>query len=236
LQLPERIAMLQNVSYVVWINEFQEIANFDDTAVFQKQLVAQWKSHNQVGYLFCGSKMNAMRELFDEKQPFYKFCEEIKIEPIDEKLFADYIVRSFSKSGRVISKEFAEILCRKVKHYPFYVQQFAHLCWLNTKGFVIDSMMDSATEELLNYNERLFRLQVDNLSLSQLHYLQAIIDDIDRFSSAEVIEKYDLHSSANITRVREALKKKEIIHFFRNKPYFIDPVFELWLRTRYFNN
>ncbi len=235
LQLPERIADLKNMPYIVWIDDFQEIVDFENSTAFQKRLVSQWKPHRQAGYLLCGSKVNAMRALFNEKQPFHKFGEEIKIEPVDEKLFTDYIVRSFSKSGRVISKEFTEILCRKVNHYPFYVQQFAHLCWLNTKGFVIDSMMDSATEELLNYNERSCRLQVDNLSTSQLNYLRAILDGIDRFSAAEVIAKYDLHSSANITRVREALKKKEVIYFYRGKPYFIDPVFELWLQTRYFS-
>jgi len=234
LQLPEKIAALQNTSFIVWINDFQEIATFENSAVFQKRLVAHWKSQQRVGYLLCGSKVNAMRQLLAEKQAFHKFGEQIVLEPVDKRLLVDYIVKAFSKSGRVISKDFAEQLCRTTHNYPFYVQQFAHLCWLNTKGFVIDSMLDAASEDLLNYNDRLFRLMADDLSVSQINYLHAIIDGNDRFSSAEVITNYQLHSSANITRVRGALVKKEILHFVRNRPHFIDPVFEFWLRKRYF--
>lgn len=234
LQLPEKIAALQNTSFIVWINDFQEIVRFDNTVAFQKRLIAQWKPQRNVGYLLCGSKINAMHNLFSEKQAFYKFGEQIPLEPIDEKALVDYIVKAFSKSGRVISKEFAEVICRTTCCYPFYVQQFAHLCWLNTKGFVIDSMIDGASEDLLNYNDHLFRLLADDLSDSQINYLHAVIDGIDRFSSAEALARYQLHSSANITRVRGALEKKEIITFFRNKPYFINPVFEYWLRKRYF--
>ncbi|MDR2358371.1 MAG: hypothetical protein LBD87_01040 [Prevotellaceae bacterium] len=234
LQLPEKIAILQNTAFIVWINDFQEITRFDDTAAFQKRLITQWKPQRNAGYLLCGSKINAMRNLFTEKQAFYKFGEQIPLEPIDEKALVDYIVKAFSKSGRVISKEFAEEICRTTCCYPFYVQQFAHLCWLNTKGFVIDSMIDSASEDLLNYNDHFFRLLADDLSDSQINYLHAVIDGIDRFSSAEVIAGYQLHSSANITRVRGALEKKEIITFIRNRPCFINPVFEYWLRKRYF--
>ncbi|MDR1406378.1 MAG: hypothetical protein LBI89_04155 [Prevotellaceae bacterium] len=234
LQLPEKIATLQNTSFIVWINDFQEIEDFDNSAAFQKRLIAQWKPQRNVGYLLCGSKTNAMRNLFSEKQAFYKFGEQIPLEPIDEKALTDYIIKSFSKSGRVISKEFAEVICRTAHGYPFYAQQFAHLCWLNTKGFVIDSMIDNASEDLLNYNDRPFRLLADDLSDSQINYLHAVLDGIDRFSSAEVIARYRLNSSANITRVRGALEKKEIITFLRGKPLFIDPVFEYWLRRRYF--
>ncbi|MDR0581626.1 MAG: hypothetical protein LBG31_01560 [Prevotellaceae bacterium] len=234
LQLPEKIALLQNTSFIVWINDFQEIARFDNTAAFQKRLIAQWKPQRNVGYLLCGSKINAMHDLFSEKQVFHKFGEQIPLEPVEEKALVDYIVKAFSKSGRVISKEFAEVICRTTSCYPFYTQQFAHLCWLNTKGFVIDSMIDAAAEDLLNYNDHFFRFLADDLSDSQINYLRAVIDGIDRFSSAEVLARYQLHSSANITRVRGALEKKEILTFPRNKPSFINPIFEYWLRKRYF--
>jgi hypothetical protein len=95
-------------------------------------------------------------------------------------------------------------------------------------------MIDGAAEELLNYNDHFFRHIADDLSDSQANYLHAVIDGIDHFSAAEVIDRYQLHSSANITRVRGALEKKEILYFLRGKPYFINPVFEYWLRKRYF--
>lgn len=235
LQLAERLAEQQRQPFIVWINDFQEIANFDHAENFQKRLLAQWKHHHLVGYLLCGNKVNAMNRLFAEKQPFYHFAEQIPLEPVEEKLLVDYIVRSFSKSGRVIAKEFAETIWHTTNGYPFYTLQFAHLCWIHTQGFVNDAMMDGATSELMNHNDRFFRSLVDDLTTPQINYLRAMIEGIDRFSSADVISRYELNSSANITRVRGALEKKEIIRFARNKPLFIDPVFELWMKKRFFD-
>ncbi len=235
LQLPEKIATERNIRLMVCFEEFQEITRFENTQDIQKKCGQAWKQQVRVGYLLTGSKINAMNELFAEKMPFYKFGENIPLQIIEEKLFVDYIIKSYSKSGRVISKEYAERLCREVSYYPYYVQQYAHLSWLNTKGFVLDSVMEHTMEDLLDYNEQRFLLITDDLSTPQINFLRAVIDGVDRFSSTETIEIYQLNSSANVTRVRGALEKKEILEFIKYKPRFIDPVFEIWFRKRYMN-
>jgi len=236
LHLPERLAEWKNKRIVLCIHDFQDIDQFDDAGAFQKKLCATWKQHRLVTCLLCGSKKNAALSLFAEKKPFHKFGDMIQLERLDEKLSVDYMMRSFSKSGRVISKEFAEQLYRKVSGYPYYVQLLAHICWLNTKGFVLETVVSKSVEDIYDYNERIFRWITDGLSSSQLNYLHAVIDGVLRFSSSENLQRYDLHSSANIARVREALERKEILTFDKyNMPSFIDPVFELWFRHRYLN-
>jgi hypothetical protein len=236
LNLPEALATLKDVRVIVCIEDFQDIEYFDSTPAFQQKLSATWKAHQKVCYLLCGSRKNTMRNFFAVNSPFYNFGEIIHLEPLDEKLVVDYIVKSYSKSGRVINKEFAEQVCRTVRGYPYYVQQLSHLCWLNTRGFVTETVVSKSIEDLYDYNHRLFKMITDALSPSQLNYMRAVIDGIDRFSSAESLAAYKLHSSANIARVREALEKKDIMEFGKNnKPAFIDPVFELWFRRRYVN-
>jgi len=236
LILPERLTEWKNKRIVVCIHDFQLIDQFDDSNIFQKKLCTAWKEHRLVSYLLCGSRKNAAIAMFAEKKPFHKFGDVIQLERLDEKMSVDYMIKSFSKSGRVISKEFAEQLYRKVSGYPYYVQLLAHICWLNTKGFVMDSVVSKSVEDIYDYNERIFRWITDGLSNSQLNYLHAVIDNVMRFSSSENLQRYELHSSANIARVREALEKKEILSFDRyNMPTFIDPVFELWYRHRYLN-
>ena len=236
LNLPERLSEWKNKRIVVCIHDFQDIAQFDDSEVFQKKLCTAWKQHQQVTYLLCGNKKNAAIALFAEKMPFHKFGDLIQLERLDEKLSVDYMIKSFSKSGRVISKEFAEQLYRKVSGYPYYVQLLAHICWLNTKGFVMDSVVSKSVEDIYDYNERIFRWITDGLSNLQLNYLRAVVDGVMRFSSSENLQRYELHSSANIVKVRAALEKKEILTFDKyNMPTFIDPVFELWYRHRYLN-
>jgi hypothetical protein len=235
LNLPEALATLKNTRVIVCIEDFQDIEYFD-TPAFQKRLSDTWKAHRTACYLLCGSRKNTMRKLFSALNPFYNFGEIIPLEPLDEKLTVDYIVKSYSKSGRVITKEFAEQICRIVCGYPYYVQQLSHLCWLNTRGFVTETVVSKSVDDLYDYNHRLFKMITDALTPSQLNYMRAAIDGTDRFSSAESLALYKLHSSANIARVREALERKEIMEFGKNnKPAFIDPVFELWFRRRYMN-
>jgi hypothetical protein len=56
-----------------------------------------------------------------------------------------------------------------------------------------------------------------------------------KFSASDVIEKYHLNSSANVRRVKDALKKKEVLTFNeKDEPVILDPLFEYWIRNRYF--
>ena len=69
----------------------------------------------------------------------------------------------------------------------------------------------------------------------QVNLLRAITDGHTKFSSAEVIRKYGLNSSANVKRLKDALAKKEIITFNENdEPEFIDPLFEYWVKKYFF--
>ena len=88
---------------------------------------------------------------------------------------------------------------------------------------------------ILSIHETRFRSITDDLTTHQLNFLKAILDGENKFSSVEVVGKYGLHSSANVRRVKDALKKKEIITFNeKDEPVFLDPLYEYWLGRVYF--
>ena len=65
--------------------------------------------------------------------------------------------------------------------------------------------------------------------------LKAVVDGYTKFSTAEVVSKYGLNSSANVKRVKDALVKKEVLCFDENEqPEILDPLFEYWVRKYYF--
>ena len=58
---------------------------------------------------------------------------------------------------------------------------------------------------------------------------------VKKLSSAEMVERYRLNSSANVARVKDALQKKEVITFdSEDNARIIDPLFAYWLRNYYF--
>lgn len=203
------------------------------------QLAKCWKQQSNVTFLLCGtgsiqpSMPSVFNDLFVVNRPFHGFAEHIPLEPIEEKEFTDYIIKNFSKAGRVISRDFAEMICRKMEGHPYYVQQFADLCYSNTKGYMIDSMYYSGYEELLDIHQGHFEVLCSDLSVPQIQFLRALTDQVEQFSSLSILRKYGLNSSANVHRVREALEKKSIIETVRRKPKFIDPLFRLWFQERF---
>ena len=65
--------------------------------------------------------------------------------------------------------------------------------------------------------------------------MKAVLDGVVRLSASEVIEKYHLNSSANVRRVKDALRKKEVMTFNeKDEPVIMDPLFEYWLTKYYF--
>ncbi|MBK9592506.1 MAG: hypothetical protein IPO32_13765 [Crocinitomicaceae bacterium] len=93
--------------------------------------------------------------------------------------------------------------------------------------------MLKSLEELLLMNDLLFQKETDLLSNKQLNFLRAMVDEVQQFSTADVIRKYNLGSSANVVRVRKALVDKEVIDIYGNTMEFIDPLFKQWMKRVY---
>jgi len=86
-------------------------------------------------------------------------------------------------------------------------------------------------EDLLDQNNILFQSETENLSAYQMNFLKAIVDGIHtKFSSKEVISKYNLGTSANIVRLKNALLQKELIETNGKEIVLADPVFGVWFK------
>jgi hypothetical protein len=109
------------------------------------------------------------------------------------------------------------------------------ICDSLSKGFVTEAMMTDALSSIISVHQPRFVSVVNDLTDHQLSLMKAVLDGVVKFSSSEVIEKYHLNSSANVRRVKDALKKKEVITFNeKDEPVILDPLFEYWLRNYYF--
>ena len=213
---------------MVHIQDFHNILLMEHFRPVLASCLKTWKDHHAATYLLSSHKVNAIQELCCHNSAFDKLFERIPLAAVEEKVFIDYIVKGFAKAGRVISKDLAELACRKTEGHPFYTQHLAHLCFINTKGYMNEAMFAQAYQDLLDVHHREFCALSNDLTDSQLYFLKAVTHGVERFCTAEVLDSYQLHSSANVNRVRTALEKKEILSFHRNKPIFMDPVFKRW--------
>ena len=232
LQLPERIAQKKGYNIVVCIDEFQQIAEFKDSKTFQKRLRSIWQLQKSVSYCLFGSKKHLMNELFEKKSlPFYKFGDAIYLQKIETPDWIDYICSRFEATGKHISKELAEKICRKVDNHSSYVQQLAWLVWVHTDEVATEPDFEAAYQDLLDQNTPLFEKQTENLTTYQMNFLRAIIDGVhSEFTTQEILQKYRLGSSANVSIVKRALVKKELIEIEKRQAIIPDPVMKVWLK------
>ena len=232
LQLPEKIARKRGWRIVVCVDEFQQIAEFTDSKAFQKKLRSVWQLQESVSYCLFGSKKHLMNELFEKKSlPFYKFGDAIYLQKIGTADWVDYIRSRFEATGKRVSRELAEKICQRVDNHSSYVQQLAWLVWTHTEDEATEQDFDNAWRDIVDQNTPLFEKQTESLTTYQMNFLRAIVDGVsDEFTTQEVLQKYQLGTSANVSAVKRALEKKELIEVEKRQVVIPDPILKEWLK------
>lgn len=232
LQLPEKIAHEKGCNIVVCIDNFQQIAEFKDSKIFQKRLRSVWQLQKSVSYCLFGSKKHLMNELFEKKSyPFYKFGDTMYLPKIGTQDWIAYICRRFEATGKQIPKELAEKICQSMENHSSYVQQLAWLVWIHTDKVATEQDFEAAYQDIIDQNTPLFEKQTESLTTYQMNFLRAVIDGIhSEFTTQEVLHKYQLGSSANVSIVKRALIKKELIEIEKRQVVILDPVMAVWLK------
>lgn len=232
LNIPEKIAQKKKCRIVVCIDEFQQIGEFKDSVHFQKILRTAWQYQQHTSYCLFGSKKHLMNELFNRVNlPFYKFGDIIFLNKISSEDWVAYIRSRFEETGKRISDRMALQICQLVENQSNYVQQLAWIVWVNTVEEATEEILENSYNEMIDHNSLLFEHMTESLSGYQLNFLKAIASGVTKgFSSQQFIKDYQLGTSANIKRIKEALLKKDLIEISRKEATIPDPIFRQWLR------
>jgi len=236
LQLPEKIAQKKDVHLLICLDEFQQIADFDDTLKFQKKLRSVWQHQQNVTYCMFGSKKHLMENIFNDKaNPFYKFGDMMFLKKIPTEEWVPFICAKFQETGKKISPELASKICEATENLSSYVHHLAWVVWYKTDKVVTNKDVTAAIDDLLEQNKVFFQREVEQLSELQLNFLRALANGVTTgFSRKDVIKKYRLESSANVQSVKKALLKKDLINVDGQEISFNDSLFKQWLKRQTF--
>lgn len=240
IRLPQRIAQARGKSYFVILEDFQNVLKVDEfEGVFKEINSFLMQRDRSTGvsssFIFLGSSVNAMKYIFQEKKYFYRQVEHLQLTEIDDRDIIDYIVKGFMVSGKVIEKDLLLGACRLFRGDMWYLNHFVSICDTLTRGYINEAILMEALKTIISIHEPYFQAIVDDLTNHQVSLVRAVLDGVVRFSASDVIEKYALNSSANVRRVKDALKKKEVLTFNeKEEPVILDPLFQYWLEKYYF--
>ena len=244
LRLPYRIAEERGVPCYVVIEEFQNLTwakDYDYENVFHvlenvfhvlEKIFAE--KNTSASYIITGSQVNAMKNIFEERKFFYRQVDHLPLQNVEDKDIIEHIIRGFRTSGKVIERDLVIGACKLFRSNMWYLNHFVSICDSKSRGYLNESILMDALRTIVSVNEPRFLAIVNDLTDHQLSLMKAILDGVVKFSASDIIDKYSLNSSANVRRVKDALKKKEVITFNeKDEPVILDPLFEYWI-TKYF--
>ena len=240
LTLPYRIAEDKGEPIYVVLDEFQNIMlceGGEHLCDLLYEIFGNLAGDRRLlaGYIFSGSEVNAMKDIFEVRRLFYRRVEHIRISTIEPREIIDHVSRGFLASGKVIDRDLLAGACKLFKGNIWYINHFAYICDSLTKGYIMERSLSDAMDTLISVHEPRFVAMMNGLTTFQVCLLRAIMDGHTRFSGADVIARYCLNSSANVRRLKDALCRKEIVTFDEHdEPVVLDPLFEWWARRYFF--
>lgn len=243
MRLPSAAAAGKGMPLYVILEEFQNIMMVGETGyekVFRAlcEAVSEKQASNPSSaatYILVGSKVNAMKFIFEERKYFYRLVEHVPLGNVDSREIVEHVIRGFLVEGKVVERDLVLGAAALFKCNLWYINHFTAICDSMSKGYINEGILMDALNALISVHRPRFMSMADDLTDHQMNMMRAILDGVKKFSSADVIEKYGFNSSANVRRIKDALKKKEIITFDeKDEPVILDPLFEYWLTKYYF--
>ena len=239
MRLPYRLAADRKLPFYVILKEFQSIMfadEYEDLFEVMEEMFRERFEKPSPSFIITGSRVNAMKLIFAERRFFYRQVVHLPIQPVENREIIDHIVRGFLYgSGKSFERDLAMGACELFKCNMWYVNHLASICDLMSKGFINEAVMTDALRSMISIHEPRFLNMINDLTDHQVSLMRAVLDGVVKFSASDVIEKYHLNSSATVRRVKDALRKKEVITFNeKDEPVVLDPLFEYWVRKHYF--
>jgi hypothetical protein len=234
--LPGRIAESRRQRMAVALDEFQTIAAFDGGNV-EHALRAAVQEQRSVGYVFAGSEPSLMERMLTPRRPFYKAGPVIRLDKIDERLFAAFLESKFERSGIRPEDGLGAAIVDLAGNVPYDVQRLAHEAWddVRAAGRRTAGLEDlhSTLARLLDEQHTVFEEAWQRLTLAQRAVLRAIVLEEGReLLSAGVRLRHRLPAASSVQAALAALVKQDIVMKDAGRYVVNDSLYREWMARR----
>lgn len=236
--LPGRIAAARRQKIAIALDEFQAIGAFDGGTV-EHTLRAAVQDQRSVGYVFAGSEPSLMERMLGPRRPFYKAGPVVRLEKIDEDVFASFIETRFTASGLRVEPGLGSAIVELAANVPYDVQRLAHETWDDVKaaGHKEAGLEDLhvTLTRLLGEQHTVFEESWQRLTLTQRAVLRALVfEDGRELMSADVRSRHRLAGASSVQSALAALVRQDIIMKEGARYVASDSLYREWVARRTF--
>ena len=236
--LPGRIAAARQQRMAIALDEFQAIASFNGGSV-EHALRAAVQDQRAVGYVFAGSEPSLMERRLGPRRPFYKAGPVMRLEKIDEALFADFLDGQFVASGMRPEAGLGAAIVDLAANVPYDVQRLAHETWDDLKAAgrktVMLADLHATLTRLLGEQHTIFEQSWQRLTLPQRAVLRALVLEHGReLLSADVRTRHRLPGSSTVQAALAALVRQDIVMKDGSRYLASDSLYREWVARQTF--
>jgi len=241
LQYPEKLGDAKNVSFVVMIDEFQDLLKWGDE--FLRMFRRLMQSQSRVAYVISGSAPTIMKQMiYDAKSPFYKQLIEVHVRPLTKNHVRSFVKRRLRTARIVIEEQSLERIFQLSSGLPDYVQRLGLQIYLNClsssransgKRAILPSDVEDAYREMTIQLDPDFGNIFKAFSDLEKEILIALAHGIENPGSiaAEI-----RRPQSSLPKTLGRLMSQDIIERHRSGRYrIIDAIFSDWLSKRFSN-
>jgi len=223
----------QNKSAVVVLDEFQEIANFDDDEI-ERKMRSVFQNHRNVSYIFMGSKTHLMRDIFNNpNRPFYKSGKHFPLGKIDHEELGLFAKKKFSEQDIVIDNSELKSILNNTECHPYYFQMLCNVLWelCMDSRVITESDIAKALDILISRESSTYIAMLEELTIKQKNLMVALAkEESPEVFSKKFLETYGLGPSSSIQKALKKLLKKELIQQENGSYIVYDLFFKKWIR------
>lgn len=235
VNLPEKWGS-EKEKWIIVFDEFQEINKLNGDN-FEKELRSFIQFHQNVTYLFLGSKTHMLLNMFrDKKRAFYNIGKYFKLEKIGNNEYRKFIVSNFNKFDITISENQIGYILMVTEGIPFYVQFLSSELWQNviaTKKKVENEDIDLAIKNII-FSQTDYYLELFNkLSQYQKKLLLALKQNGKEIYSKKYSDAFGLSSASSTQRALEKLIDEGLVEKENDEILFSDPFFKQFLELKF---
>lgn len=225
LRYPQKVAEKKEVDIVIAMDEFQRINTLNGDYL-QRLLRSVIQEQDKVTYLFSGSQVNMLKEMFESgNKPFFKSTKVMKLDKIPTAEFKEYVVENFQETGVQIEKEMVEEIFDITEGHPMRTKQLCFEFWNRKQSNDEKVSVQEILQVMIENDIYIEEIWESIRSAVQRRTLKALAEDKNLYSQ-ETIEEHELKSASHVQRSLKSLERKGII--FEEK--IVDPFLKVWIK------
>lgn len=235
INLPEKLAS-DKTKWIIAFDEFQEITKLNGEN-FEKLLRSGIQHHQNVSYLFLGSKTHILKDMFNNKnRAFYNAALVMSIDKIDENKSIEYLISRFELSDMMMEVNIAKHLLQSAGNIPYYIQFIASEIWqsliLTDEKVISIEHVDQAIERVLKLKADYYWELTNKQTSFRKKILYTLSQSVTELFSNQTTKNYDLGAASSTQKALDVFIDDGIIEKNQSNYEFSDPIYKVFI-SRY---